>query len=116
MKDLIRTIFRSLFNKYSGLSVAIHWILVLLSLLLRPDWQRPIHFFYETFLFQLLLLIDLPAIVVAEQIGFPINLSVSENSVSSILAVIVMISMQWFLILFVINQILFSFKRVKTYD
>ena len=78
--------------------VLINWILILFSLLIRRNWRSPIHFYYENILFQFVLLINLPATLFAEQLGFSVNVSIDESSYISLLVLALTISIQWFLI------------------
>jgi hypothetical protein len=94
--------------KYGSVTVVFHWLIVSVVLMIRGDLVSPIHFYYEPFWFQILLLLDFPALFIVEKLGIGITTSLGDNSVVAQVVAIIIVSVQWFVIssMFVVTKTL----------
>lgn len=115
MKKYIEQTVELLFNKVTFLTVMINWGLIAVALYNRGYFNSPIHIFYETLLFNLVFIINLPAITFAGLIQ-PIPLTISNYSSNNILTLIAAITAQWWIVGFFIKQIFFNKKSEKVVD
>lgn len=95
-------------NKAVAFAVAVHWTLVLIAFLVRGDLRLPLHFYYESVLLKLITLLDFPALMLAEQIGFPIGVTLTESNISHIAVSVILVTFQWVLIGLFIGKILLN--------
>jgi hypothetical protein len=92
-----------LLNRVPPFLLLLHWVLAFFYF---PLWRAvtvPIHPFNEDWQTQVLMLLDLPAIAVAGEIGVAFNL---ESSIAQYIVGFVLISLQWILVGYFIKAIM----------
>ena len=92
------TVFSKRLINTSAFMIGLHWITVAIALLLRGNLERPIHFYYEPLLLQVLLLLDLPALSIAEAFGVSLDVMLMNIPVLNATLVFLVISLQWFFV------------------
>lgn len=112
MKGIIKMLRETIFNRVTLFTVLIHWILVIIAFYER-GWSRDIHFTYEPWVSLIILLLDLPAITIAESISIPLNTLIQENyPLNGVLVFVLIISAQWLMIGCMIKQLFLHRKKL----
>src|SRR5687767_14609891 len=81
--------------KCVGITVAVHWILVGIALLIRGDLTREVHWFYESPLLKVILLADLPAVGLTEAIVGPMSPLLAAPPLPHNALLILITTLQW---------------------
>lgn len=92
------------------LTVVLHWALFGVALVYRGSLKGTFHDYYESTLYQIISLLDLPAGLFAEQIGFPLEMAIFESSGLNLFVNFMLITLQWTVIGAVIAM-LFSLAK-----
>ena len=100
------------FAKIVLLTIILHWGLFLGALVHRGSLQGSFHAYYESTLYQILALSDLPTLLLAEQIGFPLEMAIFESSGLNLFVNFLLITLQWIVVGSVIAS-LFSLSKSK---
>ncbi len=100
--------------KTIGLTVGFHWITFLLALFVRGELTSPIHLYYEPFIFQVLLLLDLPAILLAEEIVSPLNPSLTANSIANLAGLFAIVTLQWICIGIILDLVISTVRKSRS--
>lgn len=115
VKYIISNLQQAFLNKVTLFTVLIHWTIVIIAFYIRGGWNLQIHFYYEPLLSKILLLLNLPAITIAESLSMPLNTLIAENyPLKTTVIFVLSITVQWVLIGYVINKLFLHSKRVQT--
>lgn len=106
MKDYWIIFKEEFLNKSVVITVTAHWTLVVIAFLFRGDLRWPFHFYYESILLKIITLLDFPALTVAETMGFPVSVSITESAISNVVGTIIVVTLQWIVIGYLIGKIL----------
>lgn len=110
MKSKIINLKNLLLNKITLSTILFQWLLIGLALYQRGYWEFSGHFVSDRFLYQLLVLLNFPAVMTVLTLLPP---SKEVDTLGEASFFILAITMQWWIIGFFINQIFFYKKSEK---
>jgi hypothetical protein len=112
MNSFFLKMWRLFFNKVSLMILTCQWFFLVVSFLLRPMWNAPLHFYYEPWIFWIMFLLNLPALAISEWVCMPINALIDKDfPLYGTFTYIILISLQWILIGVFIN--LLTRRKIK---
>ena len=78
---------------------------VVIAFLFRGGFRSPINFDSESILLNAAFYLDLPALMTAGLLGFELELSISDNDMSTIVGTVFIVTLQWVLVGYLISKI-----------
>ena len=115
MKKSIGSAKDLLFNKVAFFTILSQWILIVVALYQRGYWEWTGHFVSDKPLYQLIVLLNIPAITLAAPFLSPTNFNSEADTLKDAVVFITTITIQWWLIGCAIKQIFFS-KKSKEFN
>lgn len=103
---------KMLSNKVTLLTILSQWILIAIALYQRGGWAFTIVHTNEDFLHQLLILLNIPALLIAAPFLSPIDFWRSADSLKDALILIAAITTQWWILGYIIRSVIYH-KRDK---
>ena len=111
MRRFISNALKILFNKVTLLTILFQWLLIAAALYQRGYWEFTGHFVSDRPLYQLVVLLNIPAITVAVGFVSPTNFNSEADTLRDAIIFITTITVQWWIIGFFIKQIFFNKQR-----
>ena len=110
LRKTVNDFLNTLFNKVTLCTILSQWLLIATALYQRGYWEFTGHFVSDRPLYQLLVLLNFPAILIATNI---LPTSKEVDTLGEALVFIVTITVQWWIIGFFIKQVFFNRKNAE---
>ncbi len=111
MKKIISNVLKMLFNKVAFATILFQWVLIGAALYQRGFWEWNGHFVSDRPLYQLIVLLNLPAVMFAVGFVTPTNFNSEADTLRDAIIFIIAITIQWWAIGCAIWQIFFRKKN-----
>jgi hypothetical protein len=98
-----------IFSKISQLTVMIHWVCFLLAIFQRSNITSPIHPIYEPWLFNILLILDMPGLILAGLVGNTLSAIIDFDGIEYFFWFL-FISFEWLVIGYIFERIYVKVK------
>ncbi|MDQ2747739.1 MAG: hypothetical protein M3T96_10835 [Acidobacteriota bacterium] len=111
MKNSINLL-KTICNKVTFFTILFQWVLIAIALQQRGYWEWNGHFASDKILYQLVVLLNIPAITISLPFLSSTNFNSEADTLKDALVIMATITVQWWIIGFFIKQMFFN-KKVK---